>query len=405
VAYMKPLQNFEPGATTKKSLLFVMKKEKNITGTHWPGLFNDNHFEVMVMCFLFALGLEWFGLTVIIEAMDIGEGKGLLAVSALIFIDVLLAFGLHWLTVGPICRYSNKMRELPVLLNKTSAEIAAAGADYEVRIKRAKIYGFILALAIWALAGTKAFLFFSVVITNGGEMNSQVMLIIVTYLVVALIHVKCTGFAIAGTFSRLAWWFSERKYVTSGGKQNTAVRRHSDIVTTVGLIPESTDGTPLTVGTHTLEKLLRVDLVSRDQDGMAVALLGGSVRRKLEGSLREIVTRDYIENRNITKVEINHHEQAIEQEVRSRLRELTRVKVDPNRAVGILGLELRNFLQEKYAIRNEKISEVEKGQTLYRLETLGMLMDDELSGLTGGADTNGKNEIALHGLHLQLDAF
>lgn len=412
--YMNPPENFEPGETTKRLLLYVNKKEKNIPGTNWPGLIEDTHYAAILIFTFIALVLEWVGLFFIIDAIGIETEEVFMAIAAFVLLDVLFALALHWVKVGPVCFYENKILTLPLFQETNGlAKNQAIHTEYKGKITRAKVFGFILGLLIWTVAATKSFLFFSLVVANGGQMNSQVIFIFTSYMVVALIHVTCTGYALFGGFARLSWILSEKKYTRSQASENTKKIKNEIIVANKGLIP----GQILNVGQgHVLEKLLEVDLIYRDNEGNAIVILSDTLKNELENDLVTNIKQRYIEQRKATNANIGEFAHEIQDEARNQIKAMIKLKIDTETQQGIFNDSLRSFLMDNLAVddsdlqnnsdfdRNSILEKLAKGQCLYRMKASGLLLDNELVDFVGKApNINSKEKIALHGLKLQMD--
>lgn len=392
--YLQPLEGFEPGATTRKLLTYVCKKKKNIAGSEWPGLFEDTHFAALAIFTVIAVFLEGIGLMFIIDQIGLGPEAGFAAVAVLVLLDVALAFAAHWVKEGPVCVCENKLHALSLLAGGDNAAMGVQKAALKSRISRAKILGFVLVLLIWALAGVKGFIYFSLVVAQGGGLDSQVVFIFATYIIVALIHVKCTGYALFGLFARIAWQRGEKKYVDSGQVENPAVSRYEDIVfeSNAHLIPDRL----FESSGHALEKLIGVNLVQER------ASLGGTARQKFLDSLTQAAQQEFV-NRGISKMELASHAQDIAAEAQKKLDAALVVSVDRNTATGSLTTELENFINAAYAVAPSVMAALGEGKSVYRLECKGILLDNDLSILAGHSpNKTGKDLIALHGLHLQL---
>jgi hypothetical protein len=396
--YMQPLEGFEPGPTTRKLLTYVCKKKKNIAGSEWPGLFEDTHFAALFGFTLIAVFLEGIGLIYIIDEIGLGPEAGFVAVAVLVLLDVALAFAAHWVKEGPVCVCENKRHALSLLTDGTPGAMAVAGAALDASKSRAKTFGFILAFLIWTLAGIKGFIYFSLVVAGGGGLNSEVVFIFATYIIVALIHVKCTGYTIYGLAARFAWGWGERKFVDSGPDSAPvdlrAIPRREDIVfdSNAHLIPNQL----FQSGRHSLEKLIGVNLVQ------GCATLGGTAQQKFLAELTQQVQQEFM-NRGISRMELANHAQAIAVEAQKRLEAALVVSVDKNTETGSLTVELKNFINQTYAVVPSVMEALSKGKSVYRLDCKGILLDNDLSILASHApDKSGKDLIALHGLHLQI---
>lgn len=399
--YMNPIDSgFEPGQTTKTLIYYVNKKKSQIGTTPQPGLIQDTHFTVMAIFFLIAIVLEVIGVMFIIDAMALGFWNGLMGVSFLIILDIALAFLFH-LKTKTICRCENELVVLPLI---AAGNVDARAADLKSKISRANMIGILLAILIWGVAVTKMVSFYALSAVGIGGVDTQAMFIIVTYLIVALIHIYCTGYALFGLFARCSWWFNEKAYIKSRqpgehvGNTFAAQMRLEDIVTR-SPIPAHTK-----IGEHILEKLVQVDLVSRDSSGCGRVVLGASILQDVTTLNKEKAESEIMQERNVPRNALYPQYQAeIETRSKQKIADLLKVSINPHDDKGILETSLIVYLQDKWAVRPETLADLASGQSLYRLKTVGLLFDHELVALAHQTpDLTSRNEIALHGLHLQL---
>jgi hypothetical protein len=394
MSYMNPIAGFEPGPTTRYLLLFVRKEEKEIGQTKFPGLFQDKHFDIMMSFFIIALVLECVGLWFIIDEIGLGFWRGLMSIAFLVLLDLLFAF-LYHLKTRPICLREN--------LNITLSLTADSGTAAKIKKNKdeifwAKFWSYFAAMAIWGLAALKTVSFLALQSVGGGGIDTKTLFILVTYVIVALIHVHFTGYALFGLAARFRWRRDERTYVHRGQPERFKAKpKRENIITSIP-IPQHT-----TAGNHVLEKLLSVDLIFRDEQGKARVVLEPSLKNELEAKIRSNIEQEYVQQRGVPKIDLPSHQAEINDKVHHEIDEMIKVDINPETTHGILRLQLANFLGATLAISQANINALAQGQALYRLKSVGLLLDDELEALTSDADEpEGKNKIALHGLHLQL---
>jgi hypothetical protein len=399
--YMNPIDTgFEPGQTTKTLIYYVNKKKSQIGSTPQQGLIQDEHFTFMLIFFVIALVLEVIGLMFIIDAIALGFWHGLMSVSFLIILDITFAFLFH-LKTKTICRCEN---ELVVLSLTAPDRVQTRAAHLRSKISKAKTTGILLAILIWLIAATKIIAFYSLKSVSAAGVDTETMFIIVTYLIVALIHIYCTGYALFGLFARFSWWANEKSYIK--GRQPgasisnvfTAQTRLEDIVTR-SPIPAHTQ-----LGKHALEKLVQVDLVWRDATDCGRVVLGRSVLDDLRTEKTSEAETEIMREKNVPRAVLYpQYKNEIETSVQKKIDELLKVKINLDENKGILEARLIAYLQAKWAIKPETLNDLTYGQSLYRLTTVGLLFDHDLAALADQTpDLASKNEIALHGLHVQL---
>ncbi len=400
--YMIPIDSgFEPGQTTKTLIYFVNKKKSQIGTTPQPGLIQDTHFTVMTIFFMIAIVLEFVGLKFIIEAMGLGFWHGLMSVSFLIILDIVFAFLFH-LKTKTICRCENELVVLPLI---AAGNVEARRAHLNSKIFVAKrIFGVLLAIFIWGIAVTKMVAFYALSAVGAGGVDTQAMFIIVTYVIVALIHIYCTGYALFGLFARCFWWFNEKEYINDlqpgAHVRNmfTAQTRFEDIVTN-SPIPAY-----FQIGGHTLEQLVQVDLVMRDAAGCGRVVLGASILQALTALKKEESETEIMQEKSVLRNALYpQYQTEIETRTNKKISDLLKVTIGLHDNKGILENSLIVYLQNAWAVRSETLAELALGKSLYRLKTVGLLFDHELAALAHQTpDLASQNEIASHGLHLQL---
>lgn len=232
MSYLNPMQGFEPSPTTKNLLWYVNTSRNLVIGTvNLPGLFQDNS-QISTLFFVIVVFLEVIGLQFIINATDMEFWQGLMGVSFLLLLDILFAFLFH-LRVKTITRCESEKAILPLkcrlqcaaninpvinsvdctytpaylaCLNKSLA-IGIQRIDSEIR--KAKLSGYLCMLLMWMVAASKMFTFWSLQSVSALGINSQSVFIIVTYVIVAIIHTYCTGYALFSLFARYSWWRDE----------------------------------------------------------------------------------------------------------------------------------------------------------------------------------------------------
>lgn len=175
-------ENYLPGEDVLR-LLLGTKKHTYVVGKQLdcPGLIDYNDNPWPTLWFSVAVILEAFGLWVLFQA-----GLVWFAAAALFFIDIALAFVRH-LPVGKIRHQKNVL---------VLTEPGTTSDHIRNKIRKYRILTWIVSLGIVAIALVKILGFYAFV----GEINPMTLFIIVTYIVVAIIHLTFTGYFI--------WWFA-----------------------------------------------------------------------------------------------------------------------------------------------------------------------------------------------------
>ena len=154
-------------------------------------MFETINYRIDSFLFIVALVLEFWGLINLMNVMNLSPFSKLALVGGGILVDLLFAIGAHW-NQRKICRAENE-----ILLVKY-AEIAPPNQQaIEGRIEDLKGYILKLKITPWIckiiLIGL-ALIKISFFKANAPIGNSLVFPIIVTYVIVAVIHIYATGY-------------------------------------------------------------------------------------------------------------------------------------------------------------------------------------------------------------------
>jgi hypothetical protein len=249
---------------------------------------------------------------------------------------------------------------------------------------------------------------------SGEDLDSKSLFIIVTYFIVALIHIYFTGNALFHMAARISWHRNEHKFVETGQAKMYQLDKVLEIKPNPNAVPvidlhaqiyaqdfiaASPIPPKLVVGTHVLEKLLSVGLAQ----GHTGVMLGGSVQSHLAETLREAIKNEYLHQKGVQPIDLPKYSGEIGERVHRDLDDWTKIGIDPQTGHGILDSRLIAYLHGQWAIDEATITQLAAGQALYRLQTTGLLTDNELKALAGHAPSIGaQNDIALHGLSIQL---
>ena len=168
-----------PSKSFQKLWLNTRKAKKIYGGVSMPGFYNTSGFSIDAIMFLIALGLEILG---VYNLMILGDFAITMALG-LILIDVLAAFFAHF-------NQSIKIE----MQNRIIVETDPFEQSQHKRKMNGwkKIVSFIAKFIIIGLAIIKIFLFMGLI--GFGTFNGLVLFIIVTYFIVAYIHIYHTGY-------------------------------------------------------------------------------------------------------------------------------------------------------------------------------------------------------------------
>ncbi len=169
-------ENFEPSSNTKQWWLYTHKTERSFSGVTLPGLFQTTYYEWQMLGFIMIFLLEG-----IATYWCYQEGVIITAILASMFVDIVLAIVAH-IFQKDICKKKNELvYEDDVNLGAIKRNLAS---------KQLKQRFFYLLIFISALF--KIFWFFSVY----GLVDATTLFIMTCYLIGAILHITCTGYAI-----------------------------------------------------------------------------------------------------------------------------------------------------------------------------------------------------------------
>lgn len=223
-------ENFEPSPNTKAFWLYTRKREMTAFGVTRPGLFATVNFEWQVVGFFAIFLLEgiatWWAFQ---------EGVAITAILVSIFADVVLAVLSH-LPQPNITKLKNELLFV--------AGTNLANARSRLSSRRAVQRFFYLLIIVSACF--KFYWFFAVY----EVFDSTALFVLTCYLIGALLHISCTGYAIFTAIFEIKIRREHREYNSSGGAShafNPQQPRLHRFDTAIEL-------QPVTVGRHKIER-------------------------------------------------------------------------------------------------------------------------------------------------------
>ncbi len=169
-------ENFEPSSNTKQWWLYTHKTERSFAGVTLPGLFQTTYYEWQMLGFILIFIIEGAATYWCYQ-----EGVIITAILASIFVDLVLAIVAH-VFQKDICRMKNDLvYESDVAIGAIKRKLAST------LLKQRFFY-----LLIFISALFKIFWFFSVY----GIVDATTLFIMTCYLIGAILHITCTGYAI-----------------------------------------------------------------------------------------------------------------------------------------------------------------------------------------------------------------
>ena len=197
---------FEPSLDTRTWWTRVRKQSVTIGGIKVSGLFRIDKFTMDSVWFFGVLVCEVIGLSSIVSELDSWKATIIITLIGII-VDLGLAIFHHW-RVGANCIHKNTIiiadflaedeliaQNIPVTPNAVKQRSDAIKARSESAIKsNVRIARWLIAPFIWLFAIGKIWAFFTL---SDIEFNSATLLIILTYLIAAYIHIFHTGYFLA----------------------------------------------------------------------------------------------------------------------------------------------------------------------------------------------------------------
>lgn len=214
--------DFKPSPDFLKFWLSTRKEKIGYAFDKFPGMFETVNYPID--CFLFSLALigEFWGLINLMSVMNLSPFIKIGVVAGGILLDLLFATCAHW-NQKKICRSENEIKltqygklEPPTPKSQTVKQtVIGRIEDLEHDILMWKIWSWFFKVLIIVLAIIKISFFKA----NAPTGNSLVFPIIVTYIIVAAIHIYSTGYFGAETILQLVYSRPQlRKYRRQQGQ-------------------------------------------------------------------------------------------------------------------------------------------------------------------------------------------
>jgi hypothetical protein len=219
--------NFQPDANALNLSLFTPKRASNSYGVIRPGLFNNPDYIWYAFGFFAILVLEGWALAITYEHVEIQ------LIAALVVFDFFLAIFSH-LPQKTIIKNKNI-----VLFETNKTKIEAANRAIASKT-RTKWFWYSLILGSGFL---KAWFFF----LGYGSFDATSFAVCVFYIIGAILHILCTGYALYTLFTKIRFNSQFSGYISSSGQKHQATSRSHALNSTVDLVEA-------TVGKHHLEK-------------------------------------------------------------------------------------------------------------------------------------------------------
>lgn len=190
--------SFVPSKAVKEYYLYTAKSPVTLGGVTLPGLFSTRYKTPFLLLFILALLMEVFGMIQLYIAGNFHYGFAVL----LILLDLIFAFLGH-LPVKEMLRIKNKL----ILEDNEIRK-----AQMKKRYFRYSLNQNIFFILIWTLAIFKVIGYYSF----AGRLDAMVLLLSVIYLLIALIHVKVTGYTLFEIIRSITEKREFNKYIKNG---------------------------------------------------------------------------------------------------------------------------------------------------------------------------------------------
>lgn len=190
------MPDFEPGKTTKKLWTYARKDERTVVGITLPGLFDISHFGIDALLFVVVIVLELWGLIILWTV-----GLPLISIPLAFLLDLTFAVSYHIFSMGKTCVLKNwivvaELTARETIKSDNELEIMAKAQrlqqQYREKIRSRKFFAGIFALSIFALSALKIVGFYGL----HEVFDIFTLAIFVSYVIVAILHIKVTGYFI-----------------------------------------------------------------------------------------------------------------------------------------------------------------------------------------------------------------
>ena len=209
--------NAESGKGPKEDWLSTRKHSTVLGGVELPGLFHTSRFYLDAACFFSALAIEGIGLHALFSLGDVDLG-GALGLAA---VDIVGAWFAHR-GIGALHLVRNK---LVLCTDLPEQEALWASLAWWHKPLRALGYAGILATAVWKIIS-----FVGLADQSAGM--GLIVLIAISYAVVALLHIFCTGYFFAEAWTAFLFWRDRSSMLAAKPRENSpwhikGYRRHA----------------------------------------------------------------------------------------------------------------------------------------------------------------------------------
>jgi len=196
MSYFRYDEDFMPSRTTRKQWQSTHKTPKQVDGVTLPGLFQTTYFGLHVTGFFLIIILE--GLATYWSFI---KGTAITAILVSIFIDIVLALLAH-LTVGANLAYKNELIFESDTVKRQAIQFKIKGNNFFSAIFRVLILISAVFKFIW---------FYWVYLV----FDSAALFVLACYLIGAVLHIYCTGYAWYTAFFKIRLWLEHRAYIKS----------------------------------------------------------------------------------------------------------------------------------------------------------------------------------------------
>lgn len=221
--------DFEPSIQTKRLWRYVRKQPWIAGRQEFPGLFQVTSFERDLSMFVLALVLECWGLFMLVSVGNIPLLYRVALIVTAIFIDLVLALAYH-APVGKICEFSTR-RAVAMLTNPATLQMVQQRLKRDTQRQRLLRIPAGLGVVVWACF--KIFVYYSL----QARFDTLVISVLVSYVVVAFIHLYFTGYALFGLYAHFWSFRRDRNRFLNGLSGRVVWYRCDPINTKVFLLP------------------------------------------------------------------------------------------------------------------------------------------------------------------------
>jgi len=249
--------DFEPGEKPKKLWTYVRKEKRTVSGVTLPGLFGIRYFGFDAPMFVLIVVLELWGLA---NLLYVGQFQ-IIYMAGAFLADFVFAIFHHVFSMGKTCVLENKIVIAHLLAREAvcgkktawvkpedkekaiDGEAKRLEKEFRRTVTFRKVMAQVFAISIFLLAAAKVFLFYGL----QDSFDGLTVTILLSYIIVAILHVKVTGYFFFAVLAQIFLWIDEHRFIKGG-----QFALEPNVPNWRGIIKTDAELTELRVGEHAI---------------------------------------------------------------------------------------------------------------------------------------------------------